>query len=66
MPSVAKNCDDVHENGGKYVRGCNEALSGRHIETHALVENLRQEIGDRVGVGGCKTKKASKTPNLEV
>ena len=51
MVFVAEPSSRDHHDASKYIRGCNEALSGAGIKLQLLVENDWEEVGERVGHG---------------
>jgi hypothetical protein len=64
LVSVTDPCGAVHEDGGKGIRRSNEALSGTDAESHSLLENLWQEVGNGISDGCRHAKNEGKPPNL--
>ena len=56
----------IHDNRGENVWWCNETLRSGNTETHAVVQDDGEEIGDSVGVGRGESKECGETPDLQV
>ena len=66
MIFVAEPGEPEHDERSEDIGRRNETLRGGDIEAHARIENDGQEIGDGVGIGGCKAKESGEAPNLQV
>lgn len=56
----------VHKYSSGSIRRREQAQRGPHGESHSLAIYYWQEIGDRVGSGGCRVIDKAKGPNVDV
>ena len=63
---VSRERRAYHPNSSDNVRWCNQALSHGSVETHTLVKNDGQEVGNSVGGRSGKTEKSGEAPDLAV
>jgi len=63
---VTGPCESVHDDCGKDVGWCNQALSLAGAESHAVLENDGQEVCDGVGDGGGTHEDDGEAPDLQV
>lgn len=65
-PFVSDPGRAIHQDTGKGIGRCHQALRGADRVTHVVPENNRQEVGDRVGDSRQAEENHGEAPDLEV